>query len=425
MGLLAGFMTTIRNCVVERGAVIGYTGTENQIGSFAGKLQGTIENCVSYATVRGANYVGGLVGAKDNAMGTCEVTNSDFHGSVEGDSYVGGVAGGPYWGAAAPNAYRLTIAGCKVDGTVSGKKYVGGIIGGDTKVAQAWNSYSIIGNTFSGTATGDEYVGGIIGYYESLNKFDNIQSNTYSAGGDVKSGIGFVHYVDTNYKNPTHPSGTIVFNTETDVSGAPAVNGCIWQKNHNRTDDPLGKDADKLARAIGGDAEAVCYKLVASGQYKTQYAVGEDLDLNGIKLTAYWTDGKTSQVDLSDVEISGYDKNESGKQTVFLTYKTAACEISIVVIPKSTKITVSVSIYGDSKHGASGGVHGLAMGGLSLWASEPNMEADTTETVWDVLKRVFSKHSMSVDASDNNQYNTIYIASINGLGEFDNGKLSG
>lgn len=424
-GCSAGFMTTIRNCVVESGVVIGYTGTENEIGSFAGKLQGTIENCVSSATVRGVNYVGGLVGAKDNALGACEITNSNFHGNVEGDSYVGGVAGGPYWGAAAPNAYRLTIAGCKVDGIVSGKKYVGGIIGGDTKVAQVWNSYSIIGNTFSGTASGNEYVGGIIGYYESLNKFDNIQSNAYSVGGDVKSGIGFVHYLDTNYKNPTHPSGTLVFNTETDVSGAPAVKGCDWQKKHNRTDDPLGKDADKLARAIGGDAEPICYKLVASGQYKTQYSVGEDLNLNGIKLTAYWTDGKASQVDLSDVEISGYDKNESGKQTVFLAYKAATCEISIVVIPKSTKITVSVTIKGDSKHGASGGVHGLAMGGLSLWASEPNMEADTSETVWDVLKRVFSKHSMSVDASDKNQYNTIYIASINGLGEFDNGKYSG
>lgn len=424
-GCSAGFMTTIRNCVVESGVVIGYTGTENEIGSFAGKLQGTIENCVSSATVRGVNYVGGLVGAKDNALGACEITNSAFHGNVEGDSYVGGVAGGPYWGAAAPNAYRLTIAGCKVDGIVSGKKYVGGIIGGDTKVAQVWNSYSIIGNTFSGTASGNEYVGGIIGYYESLNKFDNIQSNAYSVGGDVKSGIGFVHYLDTNYKNPTHPNGTLVFNTETDVSGAPAVNGCDWQKKHNRTDDPLGKDADKLARAIGGDAEPICYKLVASGQYKTQYSVGEDLNLNGIKLTAYWTGGKVSQVDLSDVEISGYDKNESGKQTVFLAYKAATCEISIVVIPKSTKITVSVTIKGDSKHGASGGVHGLAMGGLSLWASEPNMEADTSETVWDVLKRVFSKYSMSVDASDKNQYNTIYIASINGLGEFDNGNLSG
>ena len=32
---------------------------------------------------------------------------------------------------------------------------------------------------------------------------------------------------------------------------------------------------------------------------------------------------------------------------------------------------------------------------------------------------------MSVDASDKNQYNTIYIASINGLGEFDNGQNSG
>ena len=83
---------------------------------------------------------------------------------------------------------------------------------------------------------------------------------------------------------------------------------------------------------------------------------------------------------------------------------------------------------GDSHHSNpsdNGGPHGLAMGGLSTWASEPNMEADTSETVWDVLKRVFSKYSMSVDASDKNQYNTIYIASINGLGEFDNGKNSG
>lgn len=424
-GCSAGFMTTIRNCVVESGVVIGYTGTENEIGSFAGKLQGTIENCVSSATVRGVNYVGGLVGAKDNALGACEIANSDFHGNVEGDSYVGGVAGGPYWGAAAPNAYRLTIAGCKVDGIVSGKKYVGGIIGGDTKVAQVWNSYSIIGNTFSGTASGNEYVGGIIGYYESLNKFDNIQSNAYSVGGDVKSGIGFVHYLDTNYKNPTHPSGTLVFNTETDVSGAPAVNGCDWQKKHNRTDDPLGKDADKLARAIGGDAEPICYKLVASGQYKTQYSVGEDLNLNGIKLTAYWTDGKASQVDLSDVEISGYDKNESGKQTVFLAYKTATCEISIVVIPKSTKITVSVTILGDTKHGNTKTPHGLARGGLTTWANESNVEADTSETVWDVLQRVAKKHNITFTASDNNSYHTVYISAVNGLGEFDNGKNSG
>ena len=424
-GCSAGFTATIRNCTIERNVIIGYTGTENRIGSIAGRLQGTVENCVSYATVRGNQYVGGLVGVKDNAMGYCEVTNSQFHGTVEGNSYVGGISGGPYSGEAAPNGIRLSITGCTVDGTVKGKSCVGGILGGDPKVAQAWNDYSITGNVFSGTATGEKYVGGIIGYYESLNKCDTIANNIYTIGGDVKTGIGFVHYLDTSYPNPTTMEGTIAFNTGETTDNCPETAYCSWRKDFNRTDDPLGKDAEKLTKASNGSDSSVCYKLVASGDYKKEYYVGDALDLSGIQLTAYWTSGKTTDVAQKDVTISGYNKDEAGTQYVRLTYKEVNCLITVTVIPRSSKITVSVSIYGDSKHGASGGVHGLAMGGLSLWASEHNMEADTSETVWDVLKRVFSKYSMSVDASDNNQYNTIYIASVNGLGEFDNGKLSG
>lgn len=424
-GCSAGFTATIRNCTIERNVIIGYTGTENRIGSIAGRLQGTVENCVSYATVRGNQYVGGLVGVKDNAMGYCEVTNSQFHGTVEGNSYVGGISGGPYSGEAAPNGIRLSITGCTVDGTVKGKSCVGGILGGDPKVAQAWDDYSITGNVFSGTATGEKYVGGIIGYYESLNKCDTIANNIYTIGGDVKTGIGFVHYLDTSYPNPTTMEGTIAFNTGETTDNCPETAYCSWRKDFNRTDDPLGKDAEKLTKASNGSDSSVCYKLVASGDYKKEYYVGDALDLSGIQLTAYWTSSKTTDVALKDVTISGYNKDEAGTQYVRLTYKEVNCLITVTVIPRSSKITVSVSIYGDSKHGASGGVHGLAMGGLSLWASEHNMEADTSETVWDVLKRVFSKYSMSVDASDNNQYNTIYIASVNGLGEFDNGKLSG
>ena len=424
-GCSAGFTATIRNCTIERNVIIGYTGTENRIGSIAGRLQGTVENCVSYATVRGNQYVGGLVGVKDNAMGYCEVTNSQFHGTVEGNSYVGGISGGPYSGEAAPNGIRLSITGCTVDGTVKGKSCVGGILGGDPKVAQAWDDYSITGNVFSGTATGEKYVGGIIGYYESLNKCDTIANNIYTIGGDVKTGIGFVHYLDTSYPNPTTMEGTIAFNTGETTDNCPETAYCSWRKDFNRTDDPLGKDAEKLTKASNGSDSSVCYKLVASGDYKKEYYVGDALDLSGIQLTAYWTSGKTTDVAQKDVTISGYNKDEAGTQYVRLTYKEVNCLITVTVIPRSSKITVSVSIYGDSKHGASGGVHGLAMGGLSLWASEHNMEADTSETVWDVLKRVFSKYSMSVDASDNNQYNTIYIASVNGLGEFDNGKLSG
>ena len=53
------------------------------------------------------------------------------------------------------------------------------------------------------------------------------------------------------------------------------------------------------------------------------------------------------------------------------------------------------------------------------------MEADTSETVWDVLQRVAKKNNITFTASDNNAYHTVYISAVNGLGEFDNGKNSG
>ena len=239
--------------------------------------------------------------------------------------------------------------------------------------------------------------------------------NIYTIGGDVKTGIGFVHYLDTSYPNPTTMEGTIAFNTGETTDNCPETAYCSWRKDFNRTDDPLGKDAEKLTKASNGSDSSVCYKLVASGDYKKEYYVGDALDLSGIQLTAYWTGGKTTDVALKDVTISGYNKNEAGTQYVRLTYKEVNCLITITVIPRSSKITVSVSIYGDSKHGASGGVHGLAMGGLSLWANEPDIEADTTETVWDVLKRVFSKHSMAL---------SIILSSFGGLPVLARGIIS-
>lgn len=83
---------------------------------------------------------------------------------------------------------------------------------------------------------------------------------------------------------------------------------------------------------------------------------------------------------------------------------------------------------GDAQHtnpNSNGGPHGYARGGLTPWLSESNVEADTAETVWDVLKRVGQKKGITFNASDNNQYNTVYISAVNGLGEFDNGPKSG
>ena len=428
----AGFVMTIRNCTVESNVVVGYTGTESQIGSIAGRFQGTIENCTSSATVNGKDYVGGIIGTRDNAMAQCVVKNSTFHGTVESSgSYAGGIVGGGYDNSTAPNGACPTILACTVDGTVKGNERVGGIFGGDGFVAQTWDNVvgSISANSFTGKVSGSKYVGAIIGYRDSLNRYDNISANTYSAGCGADRGIGFVKYLDTSYANPTKMNGTIVFNTANGTSGCPAVEGCAWRANHNRTDDPLGKDADKLCKKIGGSsADPICYELTVSGSYKTEYNLGEELNLNGIKLTATWTNGTTSTLSLGDVTIEGYDKNTVGNQTISLSYGAAVTYITVTVKPVSTKITVSVTIRGDSHHKdptSNGGPHGLARGGLTTWASESGVEADTSETVWDVLQRVAKKNNITFTASDNNAYHTVYISAVNGLGEFDNGKNSG
>ena len=36
----AGFVVTIKDCVVEEGVTIGYAGDQNQIGSFANRING-------------------------------------------------------------------------------------------------------------------------------------------------------------------------------------------------------------------------------------------------------------------------------------------------------------------------------------------------------------------------------------------------
>ena len=419
----AGFVMTIRNCTIESNVVVGYTGTESQIGSFAGRFQGTIENCTSSATVKGKNYVGGIIGTRDNAMAQCVVKNSTFHGTVESSgSYAGGIVGGGYDNQTAPNGACPTILACTVDGTVKGNERVGGIFGGDGFVAQTWDNVvgSISANSFTGKVSGNKYVGAIIGYRNSLNRYDNISANTYTAGCGADKGIGFVKYLDTSYANPAKMDGTVVINTANGVAGCPAVEGCAWRADHNRTDDPLGKDADKLCQKIGGSSEPVCYELTVSGTYKTEYTVGDELNLTGIRLTASWTDGTTSEVALKDVTVEGYDKNKAGDQTVSLTYGAAKAYITVTVIPKSTKITVTVTVLGDSKHGDTTSPHGLARGGLKEWY-KGTMEADTAETVWDVLQRT----GLSFDADSNNQYGTVYIRAVNGLGEFDNGPNSG
>lgn len=430
-GCSAGFTVTIKNCTIEKDVVIGYDKDQSMIGSFAGRINGTIENCVSYATVYGTDYVGGILGTRDNALGTYAVSNCQFHGTVVATGqHVGGIVGGGYCNSTSPNANKTNINDCTVTGSVTGADKVGGIIGGDSFAAQIWSTHTLKNNSFTGTvqATSGTYVGGIIGFYDSLNKYDDITGNYYKAGCGAERGIGYVQYVDTSCASHETVVGGTYFNTGDGTEECPAVTGCAWKKEHNRTDDPLGADAAKLCYT-DEDTDPIATELKVSGTYKTEYTTGEKLDLTGIVLTVVYNDKSEKTINLSDATVTGYDANKVGAQELTISYNGLTATITVKVENPKGEIKVTVSVLGDSKHSDNGTVHTWAGGGLTTWVSATTYTVDSNSTVWDVLQKAFADNGITCNAGSGNSQGTVYISALtrNGvtLAEFDNGTNSG
>ena len=422
-GASAGFVVDIRNCTVESGVVIGYNKDQEMIGSIAGRVQGTITNCTSAATVYGTNYVGGVIGTRDNAMGTCKVTDCTFTGSViASGEHAGGIVGGGYSNDSAPNGIRITVQNCKVSGSVTGADKVGGVLGGDSFVAQAWNAYSFTDNSFTGKVSGSgSAVGGVIGYYRSLNKFDDIANNYYASGCGAKYGIGAVQYVDTNCETHETERGATYFNTETSTADCPTVKWCSWKKAHNRTDDPLGADATKLTYTDG----STVIDVTGVSLDKTELALktGDTAKLtatvtpdNATDKTVRWTSSDETIATVSEDGTITAKKAGAVTITAAAGSFTAKCTVTIT---EADAIKVTISVLGDSAHG-SGKVHTLKNGGLSTWVKATEYSVPGGSTVWDVLKKCLDEHNLSYSNPTGN-----YVSSVNGLAEFDNGKNSG
>ena len=416
----------IRNCTIEKGVVIGYDKQQSYIGSFAGDFNGTMKNCVSYATVYGVDCVGGLAGQKGQSMGACDFLNSAFLGEVvaSGDA-VGGIIGSGY--PSAPGTPMVQVHNCYVAADITGHDRVAGIVGAES--AHVGNvdegdqygvkgTTSITDNHYYGklTATGKN-VGGIIGFMYDFTKKSGEATNyfvdscgTASSIGGVKTGtITGADRFGLAYSAAAFADGTVTAKLNNSQSGYSYKNWVQGEKY------PVFSD------------KAVAMSLEASGNYKTTYTMGDALDLTGITLTAKWSDGTTSGVTLNDPElkITGFDTNTRGQQTVTLSYGAAKAEITVtVLLPVGKDITVTFSLLGDSVHGDSGDKHTLADGNLEKWIDGVTVTVDNNATVLDVItKALGSKYSIENETGN-------YIQSITpkdgkALGEFTNGNLSG
>ena len=416
----------ICNCTIEKGVVIGYDKQQSYIGSFAGDFNGTMKNCVSYATVYGVDCVGGLAGQKGQSMGACDFLNSAFLGEVvaSGDA-VGGIIGSGY--PSAPGTPMVQVHNCYVAADIAGHDRVGGIAGAES--AHVGNvdegdqygvkgTTSITDNHYYGklTATGKN-VGGIIGFMYDFTKKSGEATNyfvdscgTASSIGGVKTGtITGADRFGLAYSAAAFADGTVTAKLNNSQSGYSYKNWVQGEKY------PVFSD------------KAVAMSLEASGNYKTTYTMGDALDLTGITLTAKWSDGTTSGVALNDPElkITGFDTNTRGQQTVTLSYGAAKAEITVtVLLPVGKDITVTFSLLGDSVHGDSGDKHTLADGNLEKWIDGVTVTVGNNATVLDVITKALGSKYIIENKTGN------YIQSITpkdgtALGEFTNGKLSG
>ena len=416
----------IRNCTIEKGVVIGYDKQQSYIGSFAGSFNGTMKNCVSYATVYGVDCVGGLAGQKGQSMGACDFLNSAFLGEVvaSGDA-VGGIIGSGYPGA--PGTPMVQVHNCYVAADITGHDRVAGIVGAES--AHVGNvdegdqygvkgTTSITDNHYYGklTATGKN-VGGIIGFMYDFTKKSGEATNyfvdscgTASSIGGVKTGtITGADRFGLAYSATAFTDGTVTAKLNNSQSGYSYKNWVQGEKY------PVFSD------------KAVAMSLEASGNYKTTYTMGDALDLTGISLTATWSDSTTTSVALNDPElkITGFDTNTRGQQTVTLSYGAAKAEITVtVLLPVGKDITVTFSLLGDSVHGNSGDKHTLADGNLEKWIDGVTVTVGNNATVLDVITKALGSKYIIENKTGN------YIQSITPkdgtpLGEFTNGNLSG
>jgi uncharacterized protein YjdB len=79
-----------------------------------------------------------------------------------------------------------------------------------------------------------------------------------------------------------------------------------------------------------------------SAPVKTEYKVGESLNLTGLSVTAHYASGYRKVLDGGDVQTSGYDSRTAGTQTVTVTYQGKSTMFDVIVnAVRVTGVTLS------------------------------------------------------------------------------------
>ena len=250
-GLFGRVSGTVQNLSVS-GSVKG----DDYVGGVVGLNLGTVENCYNTGEVSGKISIGGVVGDNRGTVKNCYNT-----GEVSGNRYVGGVVG--YNSGNVENCYNTG----KVSGPDSGSgNSVGGVVGWNLSSGNVENCYNTDSVNVSGSSVGGvvglnhgsvencyntgevsatSNVGGVVGY-----NINSTVENCYNIG-EVSGGEDVGGVVGYNYSG----SVTTCYNTG-EVSGNSYVGGVVGRNESGGTVTGCYFLSSTAASGIGSDEYA-------------------------------------------------------------------------------------------------------------------------------------------------------------------------
>jgi hypothetical protein len=205
---------------------VNVVGSGDRVGGLAGCAQGKLIGCRVSGTISGTSYVGGLLGEHGRSeivqcLNSASITGEGFVGGllgyslgtishsrntgpVEGNSYIGGLAGTSTAGI---------ISNGRNEGSISGFSCVGGLVGrqGNTRILQSINT---------GSVTGEESAGGLVGWNENGTISQSIGAGPVSGEKAIGGLVGSHTYRDALISN-CYCTGSV---TGYDVAGLVGYN---------------------------------------------------------------------------------------------------------------------------------------------------------------------------------------------------------
>ena len=94
--------------------------------------------------------------------------------------------------------------------------------------------------------------------------------------------------------------------------------------------------------------EVTLESITVSGPTKTEYEIGDELDLTGLVVTAHYSDGSEAAVE--DYEVSGFDSSTAGEKTITVTYQDKTTAFTVNVKEAAPVVTLeSITVTGPTK----------------------------------------------------------------------------